>query len=250
MRETHLANPYHRVGWWNGRFHQKGWLRDVGVAIFLCEASDPESGRHCPCAPAAGLPPGFDDLDPEGYSDGPCHSGDPYLGDLGDPDYSAGQDGSEADDVLASLANFPPDPGEVEQSATQIADESDDGDDGPREAIDESNGYRRLRGKYPRQDARRLRVMLVGDVTHIHGIGVQFCCCPGARPRDEQLLEYGIYPASQQRPSTGFTLHTLDYLRLDEVECKTAPEAYSRKLRRLTDSHDWRRVPVCPSHST
>ena len=103
---------------------------------------------------------------------------------------------------------------------------------------------RRARGKYPRQDPRGLTIMVIGDVTHVHCIGVQFCQCPGARPRDEQLLEYGIYPASADRPSTGFTLHNLDYLRLDEAECKTTPDAYTRKLRRLTDSHDWRRVPV------
>ncbi|KZV58882.1 hypothetical protein PENSPDRAFT_541832, partial [Peniophora sp. CONT] len=41
MRETHHANPYHRISWWNGTFHQKAWLRDVGVAIFLCEDADP-----------------------------------------------------------------------------------------------------------------------------------------------------------------------------------------------------------------
>ncbi|KZV58883.1 hypothetical protein PENSPDRAFT_566850, partial [Peniophora sp. CONT] len=87
-----------------------------------------------------------------------------------------------------------------------------------------------------------LRIMVLSDVNHVHGLGVQFCACPGARPRDEQLIEYGVYPASSERPSTGFTLHNLDYLRMDEMECKTTPESYTKKVRRLTDPHDWRSV--------
>lgn len=246
MRETHFANPYHRVGWWNGKFHQKGWLRDVGVAIFLCEHADPYAGTYCPSSVVlSSLPPGFDEADPEGYDAGPNNPADPYL----DTEVGPGLEDDEVDTVHHSeadnndhLATLPPDPGDVESSTRQIADEVDEVTDNA--SADQRSSQQRGRGRYPRQDPRGLAVMVIGDVSHMHGVGVQFCSCPGARPRDEQLLEYGIYPASANRPSTGFTLHNLDYLRLDEVECKTSPDAYSRKLRRLTDSHDWRRVPV------
>lgn len=245
MRETHFCHPYHRIGWWNGRFHQKGWLRDVGVALFLCEAADPYLRTLCPAsASTAALPPGFDDDDPNGYRTGPVQLGDPDLDELADDlegrrldeDSSDTVRSADEEDLFSLLATITADPPEAEASTRQMADEGDQ--------VEDNDGSRDP-GKCPRRDPRGLPIMVIGDVTHLHTIGVQFCTCPTARPRDEQLLEYGIYPASADRPATGFTLHTLDYLRLNEVECKTKPDAYSRKLRRLTDSQDWRRVPVC-----
>lgn len=251
-RETHFANPYHRVGWWNGRFHQKGWLRDTGVAIFLCDKADPFTGTQCPgYSSQASLPPGFDDCDPDGYLSGDAQPYNPYIDDAEtsvdaahDDVHCTRADGSdEGDDLLSMLAAVTLDEADVESSSTQCADESDDS--GPHRRTEEQlDNEGSTRGKYPAVDPRGLTVMAVGDVTHMHGIGVQFCRCPSAAPRDEQLLEYGIYPASSERPATGFTLHMLDYLHVDEVECKTSPDAYFRKIRRLTDSHDWRTVPV------
>lgn len=249
MRETHFANPYHTVGWWNGKFHQKAWLRDVGVAIYLCEHADPFAGTQCPSIPATAiLPPGFDDLDPEGYAlrSTPVEE---FVSMTAEGGLDKGENEDDAsnfgldDDLLSRLATLPLDDLDVEASTPQVADEVDE-DEEARDRSRTSASTSRGRGTHPLRDARGLKIMIIGDIAHMHGIGVQFCHCRDARRRDEQLLEYGIYPASSDRPSTGFTLHNLDYLRIDEVECKTSPEAYSRKMRRLTDPQDWRHVAV------
>lgn len=248
-RETHHSSPYHRMGWWNGHFHQQAWLRDAGVSIFLCEDADPIAGRYCPSSPhLAQLPPGFDEHDPDGYRHETTISGNLYEEEL-DRDTSTtaydevATDGGDIveDDLLHKFATLPLDDGEVEATTEQVADE---GDEQQTSQANPTSDAARGMGTFPLRDARGLKVMVVGDVEHMHGLGVQFCSCRGARPRDEQLLEYGIYPASADRPATGFTLHTLDYLRIDELECKTTPEAYCKKVRRLTSPRDWRMVPV------
>lgn len=219
------------------------------MSIFLCENADPILGHHCPSARhLAQLPPGFDDHDPEGYKLGSSLPSEIYDDELdmdtdrSDPtDVTRDTQDFAEDDLLSRFAQMPLDDGEVEASTAQVADESDEHQSAPSQpASFTSRGL----GDFPLRDARSLRVMVIGDVNHMHGLGVQFCSCRGARPRDEQLLEYGIYPASADRPATGFTLHSLDYLRVDELECKTTPEAYSKKVRRLTSPHDWRGVPV------
>ncbi|VDC02221.1 unnamed protein product [Peniophora sp. CBMAI 1063] len=231
------------VGWWNGKFHQKAWLRDAGVAIVLCEQADLFLGKFCPSSTRhAGLPPGFDDLDPPGYCDSKAAPVELY--DEADVENefppstsdSWNEDADVDDEVLAGAVEQTGDEADIESRAPQVADEADAS---AAHGVRGSLGSRGM-GTYPGRDHRGLKVMVITDVTHVHGIGVQFCQCRGAPPRDEQLLEYGIYPASSDRPATGFTLNNLDYLRMDEIECKTAPDSYTKKLRRLTNPHDWR----------
>ncbi|KAI0276987.1 hypothetical protein BC826DRAFT_928106, partial [Russula brevipes] len=89
------------------------------------------------------------------------------------------------------------------------------------------------------------RIMTFVHSNGIHGLGVRFCQCPenDSDHRHLDLLNSGFYPATQTNPSTVFTLSGLDYALIDNLECKTVPNAYSKKLRRLTDEHDPGTVP-------
>ena len=79
----------------------------------------------------------------------------------------------------------------------------------------------------------------------IHGVGVGFCRCEGHPSDDEQLLRWaGLYPASQDLPSTAFTLQFLEYRHLDDVVCKTSAQSHMRKIRRCTEPEDPRLAPV------
>ena len=45
IRQTHIDLPFHRVYWWTGRHFRRTWLREAGVAIYLC----PVAGHGEPC---------------------------------------------------------------------------------------------------------------------------------------------------------------------------------------------------------
>ncbi|TCD60065.1 hypothetical protein EIP91_010791, partial [Steccherinum ochraceum] len=68
----------------------------------------------------------------------------------------------------------------------------------------------------------------------VHFIEVRYCKCLPQTPPDEQLLASGLYPASQLRPQTAFTLQVLDDGMLDKIICKTPTRNYFTKLRRHT----------------
>jgi hypothetical protein len=79
-------------------------------------------------------------------------------------------------------------------------------------------------------------IMVITDRSGIHHIGVKGCSCPNAKTLDFQLLEMGIYPASQKRPKTGFTFSVLDDYLIDNRECKVTALRYFSKLRRVTNN--------------
>ncbi|KAI0280463.1 hypothetical protein BC826DRAFT_924529 [Russula brevipes] len=99
--------------------------------------------------------------------------------------------------------------------------------------------------KLPTHDCLGNHIMTFVHSNGIHGLGVRFCQCPenDSDHRHLDLLNSGFYPATQTNPSTVFTLSGLDYALIDNLECKTVPNAYSKKLRRLTDEHDPGTVP-------
>jgi hypothetical protein len=74
-------------------------------------------------------------------------------------------------------------------------------------------------------------IMVIVDRSGIHHIGVQPYSCPNAASVDRQLLETGIYPASQLRPKTGFTFALLDDYLVENWECKVSALRYFSKLR-------------------
>ncbi|KZV61151.1 hypothetical protein PENSPDRAFT_593162 [Peniophora sp. CONT] len=96
----------------------------------------------------------------------------------------------------------------------------------------------------PTTDMFGFRTLVVAHIDGIHGLGVGFCKCEGHVPEDEQLLRYGgLYPASQDRPSTAFTLQFLEYRHVDDVVCKTTAQAHMRKIRRCTEPDEPRLAP-------
>ncbi|KZV61563.1 hypothetical protein PENSPDRAFT_567339, partial [Peniophora sp. CONT] len=96
----------------------------------------------------------------------------------------------------------------------------------------------------PTKDLYGFKTMIVVHSDSIHGIGVAFCKCPGAPAEHEQLLKYGgLFPASQDSPSTAFTLQGLEHRVVDDVVCKTSTQAYMRKVRRYTEPHEPRLAP-------
>ncbi|KAH9927710.1 uncharacterized protein B0H18DRAFT_1118236 [Fomitopsis serialis] len=77
--------------------------------------------------------------------------------------------------------------------------------------------------------------MTIVDTTGIHFLPVRWCGCAGAASHTSQLLDCGLYPASQRAARTCFTFTVLDDFLLDNLECKTTAMNYYRRLRRVTD---------------
>ena len=125
-----------------------------------------------------------------------------------------------------------------------------DGDDSDTEDAP-GPGVARERGRAARVrvDHWGFRVKVIVDMADVHELGIAFCRCQAGgagMPMDEQLIKLGgLFPASQKNPRTCFTLRGLDYHRLDRLECKIAPQAIMRKIRRFTSELHPTTVPVC-----
>jgi hypothetical protein len=87
--------------------------------------------------------------------------------------------------------------------------------------------------------------MVIVDRSGVHHIGVHPCQCPNARRIDHQLLNIGIYPASQKNPKTGFTFRVLDDFLIDNRESKVPALSFYNKLRRVTNNAFPHTTPVC-----
>ena len=88
-------------------------------------------------------------------------------------------------------------------------------------------------------------VITIIDRSGVHGIGVRWCCCPNAPKRDMQLMAAGLFPATFQNPKTAFTFQVLEEFHMDNLECKTTPNQFISRLRRLTSDEFPNTVPVC-----
>ena len=98
---------------------------------------------------------------------------------------------------------------------------------------------------FPRiSDPQGYPLLTVVDTSGVHGIGVRWCNCPDAMPRDRQLLAMGLYPASVKNPRTAFTFRVLDAFLIANKECKTPAGQYFAMLRRITNNAFPHRVPV------
>ncbi|EPS93861.1 hypothetical protein FOMPIDRAFT_1135374 [Fomitopsis schrenkii] len=86
--------------------------------------------------------------------------------------------------------------------------------------------------------------MLIVDSTGVHELQVKWCGCPNAPAPTDQLLDSGLFPASQRVPRTCFTFRVLDDFMLNNLECKVTAMSYYRKLRRLTNPAFPHEVPV------
>ncbi|KAH9912946.1 uncharacterized protein B0H18DRAFT_889089, partial [Fomitopsis serialis] len=78
-------------------------------------------------------------------------------------------------------------------------------------------------------------MMTIVDTTGVHFLPVTWCGCPGAGDHTSQLLDAGLYPASQRKARTCFTFSVLDAFLLDNLECKTTAMNYYQRIRRATN---------------
>ncbi|KAH9911262.1 uncharacterized protein B0H18DRAFT_893336, partial [Fomitopsis serialis] len=78
-------------------------------------------------------------------------------------------------------------------------------------------------------------MMTIVDTSGVHYLPVRWCGCLGAKSHTLQMLDCGLYPASQREARTCFTFQVLDDFLLDNLECKTTAMNYYRRIRRLTD---------------
>ncbi|KAH9912015.1 uncharacterized protein B0H18DRAFT_1088708 [Fomitopsis serialis] len=77
--------------------------------------------------------------------------------------------------------------------------------------------------------------MTIVDTTGVHFLPVTWCGCPDAGDHTSQLLDAGLYPASQRKARTCFTFGALDGFLLDNLECKTTAMNYYARIRRATN---------------
>ncbi|VDB84679.1 unnamed protein product [Peniophora sp. CBMAI 1063] len=252
LRQTHWSNPFHTIGWWTGQHYRKAWLRDAGVAILLCPNA--QLGEGCPNNP--GCRPNFDTIDTEPP---------PSYGSFTVAAPSAASSDASGDDSLTAAVrpdddvHLPPafrdvDEGEIEDLYLPPGPGLEDDfqpigppdEEGAESHYEYTAGVARDGGKtsIPTKDLYGHRTLVVVHTDAIHGIGVGFCRCPEAPSEDRQLVKYaGLFPASQDIPSTAFTLQFLEYRHFDDVICKTSAQAHMRKIRRCTEPDELRLAP-------
>ncbi|VDB85616.1 unnamed protein product [Peniophora sp. CBMAI 1063] len=256
LRDTHWQNPFHTVGYWTGRHYRRAWLRDAGLAIELCPNA--AHGESCPTRPRPSIDfAALDGAAPPSYGSFTVESSPPTTDDGGDCPLTS---------VLNpdATVHLPPAFGDLDEGETEDLElpgaASNDGefqpigdDDGyvagtDGEGIPEPDiaGVARERGRssIPTKDIYGYRTLVIVHTDGIHGIGVGFCRCQGSPSDNEQLIKYGgLYPVTPDVPSTAFTLQFLEYRHIDDVVCKTTPQAHMRKIRRATEPEDFRLAP-------
>jgi hypothetical protein len=250
MRDRHGSNPFHRISFWTGTHYKDAWLRDVGLCIYLGHDGEP-----CPhnLVPA-------ELLSTRQFSPSSIQRSHPPGSNLASyefTDISMGFEDEDPDDPLVDMGHMPSeldgDPSiyddyDLEQGPGLGLGNLEKGPEMRGTLPDHSrkNGRARSRAKLPAYDSLGNRILTFVHSNGIHGLGVRFCQCPETRSDDRHLhlLNAGFYPATQTNPSTVFTLSGLDYALIDNLECKTVLNAYSKKLRRLSDENDPGTVPV------
>ncbi|KAI3998011.1 hypothetical protein K525DRAFT_215127, partial [Schizophyllum commune Loenen D] len=75
------------------------------------------------------------------------------------------------------------------------------------------------------------RRVIIGDVEGIWCRTVYWCTCATADDKDVQLLHAGLYPATEESPTTAFTLTMLDDFHLSQCEGRMSAQGYIQKLR-------------------
>ncbi|KAJ7222855.1 hypothetical protein B0H12DRAFT_1241055, partial [Mycena haematopus] len=83
---------------------------------------------------------------------------------------------------------------------------------------------------------------VVIDIHQIHEVGVDFCGCETAQPRDVQLLRARWYPATGKSPRTAATFSVLRRYHLTTLESKCSVSEFYNSLSRGTDNTGTARV--------
>jgi len=74
------------------------------------------------------------------------------------------------------------------------------------------------------------------DHNGVHETRVHFCVCHGNPNRVQQLLQFGLFPATLTEPRIAFTLTVLRQFHIHHLESKQSTYDYIGSLRRLTDN--------------
>ena len=72
--------------------------------------------------------------------------------------------------------------------------------------------------------------LTIVDISGIHFLTIQYCCCLGANDHYLQLLSSRLFPATIRKPWTIFTFRVLDNFIRDNLECGTSGMNYCSKL--------------------
>lgn len=72
-----------------------------------------------------------------------------------------------------------------------------------------------------------------------HSVTMRSCCCQG-KERWQLLLKYGIFPATDLQPQTGFTFELLEHQRAFNLRGKTSLQEYYQSIIDLTNAAEGR----------
>ncbi|EIW73782.1 hypothetical protein CONPUDRAFT_29248, partial [Coniophora puteana RWD-64-598 SS2] len=74
------------------------------------------------------------------------------------------------------------------------------------------------------------------DVSGVYELPINWCQCEPMAAHHKQLLDMRLYPGSQKAPRTAFTFDVLNDFMVANLETKVAPNAYWRRLMRVTNT--------------
>lgn len=90
------------------------------------------------------------------------------------------------------------------------------------------------RGRACNLDSKEYAELYVGDLNGFTSIVVQFCTHAGAPSRSQQLLAAGLFPCSDTRHHSAFTLSLLDTYNIFTTLGQTSAHKYYSVLERVT----------------
>ncbi|KIO19636.1 hypothetical protein M407DRAFT_30707 [Tulasnella calospora MUT 4182] len=91
----------------------------------------------------------------------------------------------------------------------------------------------------PKTSTKDCFSMTIGHINGQHPVTFRDCCCEG-KPRWQLLLEYNIFPATDDRPQTGFTIEMLEHQRAFSLRGKTSLHEYYQAIVDLTNAAEGR----------
>lgn len=83
------------------------------------------------------------------------------------------------------------------------------------------------------------------NVNGIHEVGLDFCDCEMSKPHFIQILRYGLYPATVDRPKTAATFAVLKHFQMLNFESKASVFEFYNTLSCLTDNTGLFKPKVC-----
>lgn len=233
MRETHMANPLHRIQRWTGTYFRRAELWEVGVYLSAPHESE---GEVCfNLANQTQLLQKFehqkDAMDQEVLLTAQHNAvagGHPVAGGSDDPFLHAFQKRMEnqTQDNCDFLFNDLPDDDEELNNDEAFHEYL------PPQADITANDM----PETPRTDAFNNAYVRIVHTNGLHHLAMIACSCRGDRQIAFDLIASGFMPASFTRIRTLFSCQLLDHFRLCNLELKASAYEYYNMLRRLTSA--------------